>query len=129
MGKIIVRNPASVEPTIFQTRESRRVISPERDGSERMSLHKIHRFGRGLSNEVVYPHNDEILYILQGEGFIFEGEEKIPFGADSCVFIPANTGYKIYSPIDVHMLAILSPPRRRDEWKERPDIVKLEPEK
>jgi mannose-6-phosphate isomerase-like protein (cupin superfamily) len=128
MGKIIVRHADSVHPTIFKGRESRRLISPERDSSERMSLHKIHRFGRGISYEVNYPKNDEILYILEGEGYIFEGEKRIPFKPGSCVFVPANNTYQIYNTGDLHMLAVLSPPRYRDEWKDRPDIVRLEPE-
>ncbi len=126
MGKIIVRDGESVEPTIFKDRESRRIISPERDHSEKMSLHKIHRSEKGISYEVKYPKNDEILYILEGEGFIIDGELKHPIKSGYCVFIPANTSYKIYNEVDLKMLAVLSPPRYRDEWKEREDLVKLE---
>jgi mannose-6-phosphate isomerase-like protein (cupin superfamily) len=128
MGRLIVKGPDSVQPTIFKGRESRRLISPERDGSERMSLHKIHRFGRGVSIDVRYPKNDEILYILEGSGFILENGERLPFTTGSAVFIPADTPYKIYNTGDLHMLAVLSPPRFREEWKDRPDIVSLEPE-
>jgi len=127
MGKIIVRDSEAVEPTLFKGRESRRLISPERDGSKRMSLHLIHRFVRGLGNANRYPENDEILYFLEGEGYLLEGEESFPFKAGMCAFIPADTTYKIYSRTDVKMLAILSPSRYREEWKSREDIVKMEP--
>ena len=70
MSKIIVKDRDSVEPTIFKDRESRRVISPERDNSKKMSLHEIIRHESSVSYEVKYPENDEILYILEGEGFI-----------------------------------------------------------
>ena len=126
MGKIIVRDLESVEPTIFKDRESRRLISPERDKSERMSLHRIFRYERGISYEVHYPKNDEILYILNGEGYIFEGQEKYPFKTGSSLFIPEGTPYRVYNTSDLEMLAILSPPRYRKEWQEREDLVKLE---
>lgn len=126
MAKIILRSEESVEPTLFQGRESRRLISPERDGSQRMSLHKIYRFSRGLGKPNLYAENDEILYFLEGEGYIYEGDERMPFKAGMAAFIPANTSYQIYSKNDLQMLAILSPPRYRDEWKSREDMVKLE---
>lgn len=127
MGRIIVRDSKDVEPTIFKGRESRRLFSPERDNSNKMSLHKVHRWAGISSGETKYAKNDEILYILEGEGYVFEGEKSYPLRPGSCVFIPANTGYRIYNPSDLRLLAILSPPRYRDEWKERPDLVQLEP--
>lgn len=127
MSKIIVKDRDSVEPTIFKDRESRRVISPERDISNRMSLHEITRHESSVSYEVKYPENDEILYILEGEGLIFEGKRKHPIKPGSCVFIPANTPYKLSNTSNLRMLAILSPPRYLHEWKNRNDLVKLEP--
>jgi mannose-6-phosphate isomerase-like protein (cupin superfamily) len=127
VGGIVVRDSGTVEPTIFTGRESRRVISPERDGSTRMSLHRLHNFERGVTYEVKYEDNDEILYILEGEGYILDGDERIPFKPDSAVFIPAGTPYRIYNPTDLKMLAILSPPRYREDWKGREDLVQLEP--
>ena len=126
MGKIIIRDSDSVEPTIFKTRMSRRVISPERDNSTKMSLHKIHRWPGILSNPTKYTDNDEILYILEGEGYIFEGDEKHQLKPGYAVLIPANTTYQIFNSTDLKLLAILSPPRYREEWAQRPDLVKLE---
>ena len=125
MGKIIVRDSESVDPTLFKGRMSRRVISPERDNSKKMSLHKVHRWA-GLSNPTTYAENDEILYILEGEGWIFEGEQKHHLTPGYCVLIPAGTTYQIFNPSDMKLLAILSPPRYRDEWGQRADLVKLE---
>jgi mannose-6-phosphate isomerase-like protein (cupin superfamily) len=125
MGKIIVRDSDSVDPTIFKGRMSRRVISPERDGSKKISLHKVHRWA-GLSNETKYVENDEVLYILEGEGYIFEGDQKHPLKPGTCVLIPANTTYQIFNPSEMKLLAILSPPRTREEWGQRADLVKLE---
>ena len=127
MSGIVVKDSRAVEPTIFQGRESRRVISPEHDGSTRMSLHKLHNFERGVTYEVKYEKNDEILYILEGEGYILDGDTRIPFAPHSAVFIPAGTPYRIYNPTDLKMLAVLSPPRYREDWVDRPDLVQLEP--
>lgn len=127
MGNIVVKDSAAVEPTIFKGRESRRVISPERDDSSRMSLHKLHNFERGVTYEVRYEQNDEILYILEGEGYLLDGDTRIPFKAGFAVFIPAGTPYRLYSPTDLKMLAVLSPPRYRQDWTNREDLVQLEP--
>jgi mannose-6-phosphate isomerase-like protein (cupin superfamily) len=126
MSKIIIRESDSVDPTVFKDRESRRLISPERDNSTKMSIHLIHRHSKDISYEVKYPKNDEILYILEGEGVIYDGDVQTPVKPGSCVFIPANTSYRISNTPNLKMLAILSPPRYRDEWKERNDLVKLE---
>ena len=126
MANILVKDGESVEPTIFQCRESRRIITPETDKSMKMSLHKIIRYERGVSYLVRYPENDEILFVIEGEGYIIEGDEKYPIRPGSAVFIPTNTGYKVYNSTDLTMLAILSPPRYRDDWKGREDLVMLE---
>lgn len=125
MGKIIVRDSESVEPTIFEGRMSRRVISPERDNSNKMSLHKVQRWA-GLSNPTKYTENDEILYILEGEGWIFEGDLKHHLKPGYCALIPADTTYQIFNPSDLKVLVVLSPPRYLDEWGKRKDLVKLE---
>lgn len=124
MGKIVIRQWESVEPTIFTGRESRRIITPEEDNSTRVSLHRIHRWA-GISNEVRYPKNDEILYILEGEGYIIEEGEKHPIKAGTAIFIPEDTMYRIFNSGDLKMLAVLAPARYRDEWKERKDLVIL----
>ncbi len=126
MGKVIIRHCDEVEPTLFLTRESRRLITPERDKSMRVSVHKIDRYA-GYSDEVRYPENDEILYIIEGEGFIIEGDEKTAIRPGSCVFIPAGETYRMFSIVPLHMIAVLSPPRYRDEWKGRKNLVHLEP--
>jgi mannose-6-phosphate isomerase-like protein (cupin superfamily) len=125
MGKIVVRDSESMDPTIFKGRMSRRVISPERDNSTKISLHKVHRWA-GISNPTQYEENDEILYILEGEGWIFEGDLKHHLKPGYSVLIPAKTTYQIFNPSDFVLLAILSPPRYRDEWGKREDLVKLE---
>ena len=128
MDKIVVRNTEEVEPTIFKSRESRRLISPERDNSKRMSLHEIKRFVNGISQEVKYLNNDELLYILEGKGYILEDDNtRHPFKPGTCVFIPENTTYKIYNTENIKMIAILSPPRYLEEWKNREDLMILEP--
>ena len=126
MANILVKDGESVEPTIFQCQESRRIITPETDNSMEMSLHKIIRYERGVSCLVRYPENDEVLFVIEGEGYIIEGDEKYPIRPGSAVFIPTNTGYKVYNSTDLTMLAILSPPRYRDDWKGREDLVMLE---
>jgi mannose-6-phosphate isomerase-like protein (cupin superfamily) len=126
MAKIMIRHSDEVEPTLFQGRESRRLISPERDKSMRVSVHKICS-SSGLSHEIRYPKNDEILYVLEGEGYIIEGDKKTAIKPGSIVFIPAETTYRIFSLVTMKKLAVLSPPRYRHEWEDRKDLVHLEP--
>jgi len=125
MGKVVIRHYDEVEPTLFTGRESRRIITPERDKTTSFSVHRIHRYA-GLSNPIKYPENDEALYVIEGEGYILEDERKTPIRAGSCVFIPQGTTYQIYNLVPLVMIAILSPPRSRDEWKDRKDLVHLE---
>jgi len=55
-----------------------------------------------------------------------EDDRKTPIRAGSCVFIPHGTTYQIYNLVPLIMIAVLSPPRSRDEWKDRKDLVHLE---
>ncbi len=126
MGKIKIRHCDEVEPTLFLGRETRRLITPERDKSMRVSVHKIHRYA-GFSDEIRYPNNDEILYVIEGEGFIIEGDQKTPIRSGSCIFIPEGGTYRIFNVVPLQMIAVLSPPRYRDEWKDRKNLVHLEP--
>jgi mannose-6-phosphate isomerase-like protein (cupin superfamily) len=126
MAGIVVRHYEDIEPTIFTGRESRRIITPEREGSTKVSVHRIHRYA-GLSNQIKYAANDEILCIVEGEGYILEGEKRTRVRPGSCVFIPAGDTYRIYNVVPLIMLAVLAPARTREEWKGRPDLVQLEP--
>jgi mannose-6-phosphate isomerase-like protein (cupin superfamily) len=125
MGKVVIRHYGEVEPTLFMGRESRRIITPERDNTTRFSVHRIHRYA-GLSNQIKYPSNDEALYIIEGEGYILEDDQKTPIRPGSCVFIPSGSTYRIFNVVPLIMIAILSPPRSREEWKDRKDLVHLE---
>ena len=109
MGKVVIRHYEEVEPTLFTGRESRRIITPERDKTTSFSVHRIHRYA-GLSNLIKYPENDEALYVTEGEGYILEDERKTPIRAGSCVFIPQGTTYRIYNLVPLVMIAVLSPP-------------------
>lgn len=126
MDGIAIRHYEDIEPTLFLGRESRRIITPERDGSTKVSIHRIHRYA-GLSNHIKYPANDEILCVIEGEGFILEDEKRTAIRPGSCVFIPAGKTYRIYNIVSLIMLAVLAPARTREEWKGRPDLVQLEP--
>jgi mannose-6-phosphate isomerase-like protein (cupin superfamily) len=125
MGNIAIRHWEDIDPTLFMGRESRRIITPEKENATKFSIHRIHRYA-GLSNEIFYPINDEALYIIEGEGFILEGDKKTPIRSGCCVFIPAGEKYKIFNVVPLIMMAVLSPPRSRDEWKDRKDLVQLE---
>ncbi len=125
MGNISIRHWEDIDPTLFMGRESRRIITPEKENATKFSIHRIHRYA-GLSNEITYPKNDEALYIIEGEGYILEGDKKTPIRPGSCVFIPAGEKYRIYNVVPLVMIAILSPPRSREEWKDRKDLIQLE---
>jgi mannose-6-phosphate isomerase-like protein (cupin superfamily) len=125
MSRISIRHWEDTDPTLFTGRESRRIITPEREEASRFSVHRIYRYA-GLSNEISYAANDEALYIIEGEGYILEHDKKTPIRPGSCVFIPAGEKYKIFNVVPLVMIAVLAPPRYREEWKDRRDLVHLE---
>lgn len=126
MAKVVIRHCDDIEPTLFIGRQSKRIITPERDHSESVSIHMIHRYA-GLSNEIRYPKNDEVLYILEGEGYVLEGDKKTAIRPGSCIFTPAGESIRLFNVVELKMLAVLSPPRHREEWKDRKDLIHLEP--
>jgi mannose-6-phosphate isomerase-like protein (cupin superfamily) len=125
MAKVVIRHSDEVEPTLFIGRQSKRLITPERDDSKLVSVHLIHRYA-GLSNEIRYPKNDEVLYILDGEGFVIVGDEKTAIKPGTCIFTPAGETIRLFNVVELKMIAVLSPPRYRNEWKDRKDLIHLE---
>ena len=132
--KIRMVHEDDVIPTIFRHRETKRLITQEREGSERCSLHictipapfTSDPVKPGIS-EVVYEE-DELLYIIEGEGtMIFDGEAH-EFGPGTTVYIPAGCKYYQKARKDLKVLVVIAPPRLRAQWANRSDLLLLEPE-
>ena len=132
--KIRMIHEDDVIPTIFRHRETKRLITPEREGSERCSLHictipapfTSDPVKPGVS-EVVYEE-DELLYIIEGQGtMIFDGEAH-EFGPGTAIHIPAGCKYYQKASKDLKVLVVIAPPRLRLQWANRSDLLLLEPE-
>lgn len=124
--EIKIVHETDVEPTIFETRESKRLITKEREGCERLSFHIIKGWAFGKRGPVSYPDNDEILYMLEGDTTIFWKDKMAPLKPGTAVYIPAGCEYYMLNRSTYKIIAVLSPPRLREEWRGRKDLVKLE---
>ena len=121
-------------PTKFRHRDTTRLITKERESSERCSLHICTIPAPFTSDpvkpgtrEVVYDE-DELLYIIEGEGtMIFDGEAH-DFGPGTAVYIPAGCKYYQQAKKDLKVLVVIAPSRLRSQWVNRPDLLLLEPE-
>lgn len=116
-----------IEPTIFKNRETKRLITLEREQSEHMSFHVCTAFQLGLSPVISYPSNDEILYFLEdGESRIIWEDNCVQLRKGSAVYIPAGCKYQIHSTRVHKTVVVIAPPRLREEWAGRPDLMRLE---
>lgn len=116
-----------VIPTVFVDRKTRRLITQEREGSEKVSFHII--TADQVGDSPLFDHgNDEILYVIRGNVTLLWNGASADLRPGSAIYLPAGTAYRIRYKGPVKIAAVLSPPRFRSEWAGRPDVVQLEPE-
>lgn len=131
--KIKMVHESEVIPTIFEDRDSARLITQERDGSE-FSLHicTIPGFQR-YNYEVIYRDRDELLYLISGQGkMIFSGEDH-DFRPGAAFFMPAGGTFKQEAKTELKIIVVMSPPRLRSDWEAKKvpshqSLMLLEPE-
>ncbi len=121
-------------PTIFETRSSKRLITKERENSEVCSFHIVTSTILGASPyEVVYPDNDEILYILEGKGTLIANDQGYDMRPGTAIYIPKGCGYRMIRETPLKIACVIAPPRLRSDWAAKRDpshkvLVLLEPE-
>jgi len=132
--KIRIVHEEDIIPTKFRHRDTARLITPEREGSTHCSVH-ICTIPAPFTSDPVKPgvseivyEEDEILYLLEGEGtMIFDGKAH-EFKPGTAVYIPAGCKYIQQARKDLKVLVIIAPSRQRSQWANRPDLILLEPE-
>lgn len=126
--EICVIHENDVIASVFEGRTSARLITKEREKSEMMSFHICKMDRPVMSSGVLYPKNDEIIYLVEGRGRMYWEDKRVDFTPGTAVYIPSGCGYRqeILEPSKI--VVIIAPPRLRTEWTKRPDLVQLEPE-
>ena len=132
--KIKIVHEDNIIPTKFRHRDTQRLITREREGSERCSMH-ICTIPAPFTSDPVKPGTSEvvydqaeILYLIEGEGtMIFDGEAH-DFRPGTAIYIPAGCKYFQQAKKDLKVLVVIAPPRMREDWANRPDLLLLEPE-
>ena len=129
MEKIIKQvNVEDVIPTVFENGTCARLITKEREGSEKCSFH-IHHWQAGYwSKDTFSPKSDEASYLIEGEAEVaFDGEaHQWPVGA--VLYVPVGQKYKLHPKTDLTIAVVKAPPTLRSDWAAHPDLVALEPE-
>jgi mannose-6-phosphate isomerase-like protein (cupin superfamily) len=114
-------------PTRFKDRDSARLITREREHSDLLSLHICTVPAPFSSPEISYKE-DELMYVLEGEGTMEFDGETCEFRSGTAMYIPAGCSYRQKAAKDLKLLIIIAPPRLRSQWAKRADLVSLEPE-
>jgi mannose-6-phosphate isomerase-like protein (cupin superfamily) len=88
---------------------SKRIITKERDNSDRMSFHHV-LIKAGWEHEINNGEQDEIIYIVDGKATISWDSRNVNLIAGDCVYVPANCTYKYSGQEDATMMCVFSPP-------------------
>lgn len=135
--KISLVHEKDVIPTYFAGRESVRMITKEREGSEHFSVHMnwIRPRTQWLSQFAYYPDADELVYLLEGDVQVLINDEVRKWPVGAAIYIPAGCRWKVRPNTDARVLVVKAPPTLRSEFatrtKDHPhltDLVQIEPE-
>lgn len=126
-----------VIPTYFTGRESARMITQEREGSEHFSVHMnwIRPRDQWSSQFAYYPNADEVVLLLEGEAEVLINDEICKWPVGAAIFIPAGCKWTPRPITNIKVLVVKAPPTLRSEFATRKsdhkflkDLVKIEPE-
>lgn len=126
--EIKVVHEEDIIPSIFSDRQSARLITKEREYSETASLHICRILAPLMSDEIFYPDNDELMYLIEGEAQLIYGDKLQDCKPGTAIYVPKGCKYHMFVKKDSKLLVIIAPPRLRSEWAERVNLILLEPE-
>lgn len=135
--KISLVHESNVIPTYFAGRESARIITKEREGSENFSVHInwIRPRTQWLAQYAFYPDADEIVYLLEGDCYALINDEVKKWPVGAAIYIPAGSKWKVRPDTPAKVLVVKAPPTLRSEFVTRTedhahlkDLIKIEPE-
>ncbi len=109
MGKIEIVNLKDVAP-VDEGGALTRALFTREQGSNRIDFLQAELPQGYVTEDAVYPDQDEIVYMLSGEGEIIMEGNKRTVGPGSCFFVPQNTTYSFKltkGPAEV--IAVFSP--------------------
>lgn len=135
--KICLIHEDDVIPTCFTGRESARIITQEREGSEHFSVHMnwIRPRPQWVPQFAFYPNADEVVYLLEGECEVLINDEICKWPVGAAIYIPAGCKWKPRPITEIKVLVVKAPPTLRSEFATRTsdhkyltDLVQIEPE-
>ena len=92
MGKIDIVNLKDVE-AVDEHGALARALFSRANGSNRIDFLQAEIPQGYVAEDAVYPDQDEIVYLLSGEGEIIMDGNTRKVGPGSCFFVPQNTTY------------------------------------
>ena len=111
MGKIEIVNLKDVEPVPADEQGAMiRALLTREQGSNRIDFLQAEMPQGYVNEDAIYPDQDEIIYMLSGEGELTMEGNTQKVGPGSCFFIAQNTTYTFKltkGPAEV--LAVFSP--------------------
>ena len=135
MGKTVkVVYEEDIIPTIFADRATKRLITKERENSELCSFHICNMpIPFSTPYDIVYPDNDEIVYVLEGKGTLIANDQCYDLRPGMAFYSPKGCGWRLILETPAKFIAVLAPPRLRSNWAARrdpshKDLMLLEPE-
>ncbi|MGE0798804.1 MAG: ectoine synthase [Lautropia sp.] len=114
MNQFKIIHPDDVTPILLRNGDivSRRLVTKKKDGSANMSFHvNVIKGGVPRTDDVVYPDQDEINYMIKGKGVIICNGERHPVSEGMIWNIPAGQRYGLENDDEVVIISVFSPPR------------------
>lgn len=119
MSKVVVVSSGKGERVdLADNSWSLQIVNANTAGSTRAMI-GISRFAPGFCSDPMVHEEEEMCYVLQGQGCLHVGEERVEYGAGDAVFIPVNVPHAVHNTGQEDLLMIfafsspLYPPTRK----------------
>ena len=108
-----------IEPKELPGRKHRMIISPEHFGpAKHMAMGTADFPPRSHAPAHVHPKEEEILYVLSGEGNVYFNGESEPVRPGTCIYVPPGVEHSIENTSDevLRVVYIFSPPVKQGSY-------------
>jgi quercetin dioxygenase-like cupin family protein len=119
-AKLIVGEPsrAAGEPVFGGKGKATPLLSVEQTGNKGFYLGKLEAEPGAQAPRTQYPGAEEILFVRSGGGELTVGSEKIPFGAEEALYLPAGQPHALKFTEKTEMVQIFAPAGPEDRYKD-----------
>lgn len=127
----IARRPEEVATRTFEWGTIKWLVTPHLDAGADLTTGEVIVYpGKGHAPHV-HPHEQEVIYVISGEGVQTVGEDGEPFAIreGDAVYVPANTLHSTYNTIwrPLRLVVVYTPGGAETGLDELPDARILEP--